>query len=267
VGLGREGPCRRVVGQPLRVGVRERVDRVAQRSGQSGVGPVVVANRLAELLGKARDDVGAARVALRLGQSAFGQHGLGQRNRDRREIAEGLVERGDLEVGRIPEVRPDGVEDGVALFVRHDVRTVAGLDDGLGPRVDVAEEAQRLAIVVGVQVFARDGHGRQHRPRDPGSGLGQPSRPEPLSAVEREGDLPVQKLGCVGRVGARLRGPAFDAKSPGSRLGLLRRRDVDEPIAAALRVVQVDADPRVRFFHGMESTLSELYQCVILFSW
>jgi hypothetical protein len=121
VRLGGEVAVRRVVGQGLGIGVAEVVDRVAQGAGGRGVRTVLVADGGAELLGEPRDEVRARRVALRLRVDLSGQPRRREGHRDRGEVPERLVERGDLEVRRVPEIRAHGVQHGVTLLVGHHV--------------------------------------------------------------------------------------------------------------------------------------------------
>ena len=121
-----------------------------------------------------------------------------ERDEDRREVAESLVERGDLEVRRVPEVRPDRVEDRVALLVRHDVGAIPGLHDFSRLRIDVAEEVEGLPVVEGVQVFAVDRYRGENRAPHPRSRSGQEARPEGPPSAERGGDLPERNSGVSG---------------------------------------------------------------------
>jgi hypothetical protein len=54
-----------------------------------------------------------------------------------------------------------------------DVRAVSRLDDLAGRGVDVAEEVERLPVVVGVQSLAFDRDHGEHRAADPRSGVRQ----------------------------------------------------------------------------------------------
>ena len=188
-------------GSVFGIRVAEGVDRVAESSGQRRVGSVGVAHRGAELLGQARDQVRARRVVARGADHVGIEHGLGQGAEDRREIPEGLVEGGDLEMGSVPEIRPHRVEDRVSLFVGRDVRALAREDDGLRLRIDAAEEVQGLAVVERVEVLARDRDRRQDRAGIPDPRSRKPARPEALAPVQRERELPVEELGRARRVG------------------------------------------------------------------
>ena len=250
VGLGGEVAGGRVVRQALGVDVPEVVHGVPQRSRERGILAVLVPDRGAELLGQPRDQVRARRIAAGLRVDVAGQPGRRQGDRDGREVAEGLVERGDLEVRRVPEVRPHGVQDRVPLFVRGDVGALTGLDARPGLRVHVAKETQRLAIVEGVQVRAGVGHRREDRPRNPWTGSGQALGPETLAAVERGAQLPVQELRRVRRVRSRGGSRPLDAKGPRPLLGRRRRRGRDQALAAAGGVVQEHAEARsLRLVH------------------
>jgi hypothetical protein len=257
VRLARKSVGGRVFGKRPRRAVREVVDGVAQGVRKRGSRSVPRRDRRRDLLGEPRDEVRAIEGSAGFLEDRGHEVLLLERDEDRGDVPERLVEGGDLEVRRVPQVRPDGVEHGMALLVGDDVGALSGLHDLSARGVDVAKEVQGAAIVKGVQVLAVHRYRGKHRTAHPAAGFRQQERPERPSSFEGGRDLPVEKLGGVRLVGPRRRLASLDAEAPGAALGLARSFGGDETLAARGRVVQKDADPRTRcLVHGSSASLS-----------
>ena len=106
-----------------RIGVLERVEGMAQRPDVDAARTELPRDRVAERLGQAFHEVVGREV--RCGSQDGVPHGaVLERGDDRHAVAERLVERTDLDERDVEEVRPDGVEEGMTLFMGHDVHAL-----------------------------------------------------------------------------------------------------------------------------------------------
>ena len=180
--------------QALRLAVEERVDRVAQAVGIDRV-RVELADRPAELLGQARHARGPREPAPGTGEHVFPDRWQIERRQHRADVAEGLVQRGHLDARRVPELRPDRIEQRVPEFVAEHVGALSGVHrDATHRRM---EKAQFLAVVVRVQIFARVEIDDERPPAVPPGGAGHDAAPEPHGTGQRVGGVPGTRKPCV----------------------------------------------------------------------
>ena len=140
---------RRLRRQRPRIAVEPLVGGVAQAVG---LGPVRadLTHRPAELLADPGDARGPPQLAAGLGQHGVAHARQLERDEQRADVAEGLVEAGDLDAHLVPELGADGVEHRVAELVAGDVRTLGRVARVAGDLL-VVEDQAAVAAVLGVE--------------------------------------------------------------------------------------------------------------------
>src|SRR3954452_16569179 len=117
---------------------------MSQRTGLDAVGSVFASDRVTELLGEALDEL-VPRQVRRCHYDGLAGRAVLERVEDGVAVAEGLVERADLDERDVEEVRPDRVEEGVALLVDDDVDALGRVDGHAA--IAVREELQAAPVV------------------------------------------------------------------------------------------------------------------------